>query len=137
MGNSATLNPCVSRPGAVPGSCSGSERCFSLSGCPGALLRSPLRRRHRDSTAAAQPGLCHLHQRQQSRQVPHPSLPELVSFLLGTRLPVARLSLGASSCRQVGRAESPSWSILLAKLRAFFASSSMFSVVHTQLMFSK
>lgn len=123
----------ISWQNAVPVPCHGSEACFSILGHPGAVFWSTLRWCHRDCETAAEPGLCHVHQRQQSRQVPHPTLPELVSFLHGARLPLVGFSLGASSCREVGWDENPSCLISLVKVRAFSASSSMFSVVHSQL----
>lgn len=46
----------------------------------GAVFRPSLQRSHRERDAAARPHLRHVHQRQQSRQVAHPALPELVSF---------------------------------------------------------
>lgn len=103
----------VAMPKRCPSVLQHPESCFSVLGCTGAVLRSPLRRRHRDSQAAAQPDLCHVHQRQQSRQVPHPSLPELVSFLHEAGLPLAAFSPGALCCREVGCHGNPSWLLSL------------------------
>lgn len=52
----------------------------SILGFTGALFRSSLRWSNRDCEAASKPHMCHMYQRQQSREVAHPTLPELVSF---------------------------------------------------------
>ena len=52
--------------------------CFALTG---SIFWVSVWWSNREWEATAKPYLCHLHQRQPGRQVPHPPLPELVSFL--------------------------------------------------------
>jgi len=78
--------------------------------------------------------MCHVHQCQQSRQVTHPALPELVSFPpAGAGLPLVGFMLLNVLVREVSFNESPCHLILLEKVKAFFTSGSIFAVICTQL----
>lgn len=78
-------------------------------GPTGAIFWSSLWWSHRDCKAAAKPDMCHVHQRQQSCQVTHPTLPELVSFSpTRAQLPWVGVLLLNVLCREVSIIKSSS-----------------------------